>query len=415
MTSAPATDFDTSVNSASQHLVASSELRDDLLEPIRFDDHPAVDRARALMNRLDDPAVADLVARTEFPQDLFQMFAEHGLMRIGIAQEWGGEPAGIVTKMRVAEVLSQRLSVLTWVWGITGCFAAPLLSTLADPHLQAEILPRVARGEIRFAFGVSEPSGGSDLFGALHTRLLADPTGGSPGVLEGVKRWCTGSASADYLFILARDHDADAGGTDGLVLCLVDRHEKGMTFDRIPTPSFASAVGTYEVAFNHVRVLHAWRGPEVKRALRRVLIEERLLICGIASGAAMGAVGRALGYAAQRHAFGQPVDSYQGLQHRMADAVMDLEVARHYGFDMGHRWDDGEEVEIGCDVAKSRTTRSALEAADAAIQLMGGIGCTRWGGVEHVWRDLRTFQVAPISEELVRNRVARTLGMGAPR
>lgn len=413
MTSTAATDTVTHPVGGSAHLVPSADLRTDLLEPVFHAPSPAVERARALMSELDDATVADFVARTEFPHDLFQMFAEHGLMGVGISATWGGEPAGIVTKMRIAEVLSQRLSTLTWVWGITGCFAAPLIETLADQTLQAELLPRVARGEVRFAFGVSEPAGGSDLFGALHTRFY--PGGGSPGVLEGTKRWCTASASADYMFILAREAGAPDGGTDGLVLCLVDRHESGMTFERIPTPSFASAVGTYQVEFDGVPVLHAWSGPQVKAVLKRVLIEERLLICGIATGAAMGAVGRALGYASQRNAFGQPVDSYQGLQHHMADAVMDVEVARHYGYEMGRRWDAGEQVEVGCDVAKSRATRAASAAADASIQIMGGIGFTRWGGVEHVWRDLRAFQVAPVSEELVRNRVARSLGMGQRR
>lgn len=385
--------------------VPSAPLRTDLLEPIPAAASPGWERARALAEELTDDQVADLVARTEFPEDLWQMVTDHGLLRVGIDETWGGEPAGIVEKMRIAEVLSQRIGALSWVWGITTCFAGPLLQTLASDRVRDEILPRLVKGEARFAFGVSEPAGGSDLFGALETSL-------DDGRLFGVKRWCTASLSADYLLILAREVDAPKGGTQGLTLCLVDRTAPGMEFQRIPTPSFASAIGTYEVSFDAVPVVESWQGPDVKGALRRVLLEERLLIPGIVIGAATGALDRALGYAAHRNAFGRVVDSYQGIQHQVADAVMDMETARHYSYEMGRRWDAGEQVEIGCDVAKSRATSSAQRVADVAVQMMGGIGFTRWGGVEHVWRDLRAFQLAPITEELVRNRVARTLGMG---
>jgi acyl-CoA dehydrogenase len=386
------------------NLVPSASLRPDILEPLNIAYPPAYERAKSLAASLTDEQVADLVARSEFPEDLWELVTDAGLLRLGIDEQWGGEPGGIVEKMQVAEILSQRIGVLSWVWGITTCFAGPILQSLGSDDLKALILPKLVKGKARFAFGVSEPAGGSDLFGALTTSYF-------DGRLNGVKRWCTGSLTADYLIILARDSQATGGGTAGLTLCVVDRHAEGMTFERIPTPSFASAIGTYQVEFDNVLVMEAWQGPEVKEALRHVLIEERLLIPGIVIGAATGALERSLAYAKTRHAFGNPVDSYQGLQHQVADSVMDLETSRHYSYAMAHRWARGEDVEIGCDVAKSRSTNAAQRVADVAVQLMGGIGFTGWGGVEHVWRDLRAFQLAPITEELVRNRVARFMGM----
>lgn len=389
-------------------LVPSAPFRPYVLEPLDLGEHEAFDRALALTESLTDEQVADLVARTEFPEDLWALVVEHGLLGVGIGEQWGGQPAGIVEKMRVAEILGQRIGALAWVWGITSCFAGPVIQGLGSPALKDALLPRLVAGTARFAFGVSEPAGGSDLFGALGTTL-------TDGRLSGVKRWCTASQTADYLIILARAAGAPSGGTAGLELCVVDRHAAGMTFERIPTPSFASAVGTYEVEFNQVEVMESWNGPEVKQVLRQVLTDERLIIPGIVIGAATGALVRALQYTSGREAFGQPIDTYQGLQHLIADAVMDMETARHYSYEMGHRWGRGEVVEIGCDVAKSRATSAAQRVADASVQAMGGIGFTRWGGVEHVWRDLRAFQLAPITEELVRNRVARNLGMGARR
>jgi alkylation response protein AidB-like acyl-CoA dehydrogenase len=353
---------------------------------------------------LTDDQVADLVSRSEFPEDLWQFVSDAGLLRLGIDEKWGGESGGIVEKMQVAEILSQRVGVLSWVWGITTCFAGPILQTLGSEDLKAQILPELVQGKARFAFGVSEPAGGSDLFGALSTTY-------DDGRLNGVKRWCTASLTAHYLIILARDAKVVGSGTAGLTLCVVDRHAEGMSFQRIPTPSFASAIGTYQVEFDNVPVMEAWQGPNVKEALRVVLMEERLLIPGIVIGAATGALERSLAYAKTRYAFGNLVDSYQGLQHQVADAVMDLETSRHYSYEMAHRWSRGEDVQIGCDVAKSRSTTAALHVADVAVQMMGGIGFTGWGGVEHIWRDLRAFQLAPITEELVRNRVARFMGM----
>lgn len=389
-------------------LVASAPFRSEVLESIDVGEFPAYGRTLSLTSTLSDADVADLVARDDFPDDLWDLIVEHRLMGVGIDPRWGGESATIVEKMRVAEILAQRVGALAWVWGITSCFAGPVLQSLASDELKDRILPDLTKGKARFAFGVSEPAGGSDLFGALSTTV-------ERGRLSGVKRWCTASWSADYLIILARAAGSPAGGTQGLTLCLIDRNAAGMQFERIPTPSFASAIGTYEVTFDGVEVIESWEGPAVKSALRLVLNEERLLIPGIVIGAATGALTRALSYAASREAFGSSISEYQGLQHQVADAVMDLETSRHYAYEMGRRWADGRDVEIGCDVAKSRATMAAQRVADTAVQVMGGIGFTRWGGVEHVWRDLRAFQLAPITEELVKNRVARVLGMSSRR
>ncbi len=386
-------------------LVPSAAPAEQVLEPLDGPEHDAVNRARELVARIDDETAADLAARTEFPDDLWDWVAEHDLHRVGIAEEHGGEPADIVAKMRIAEVLAERVGVLAWVWGISNCFAAPLLAELADEPTRKELLPGLAAGRRRFAFGVTEPGGGSDLFGALDT-TLAD------GRVSGRKRYCTAAASADHLFLLVREAGAPAGGTNGLAFALVRTDAPGLSMSRVPTPSFASSFGTYEVDLDGVAVDHAFTGPAVKAALRTVLVEERLLIPAIVVGAAHGALRRGLAYAARRTAFGTRVDSYQALQHQVADAVMDLETARHYAYAMARRWAAGAPVTIGADVAKSRSVDAAQRVADVAVQLMGGIGFTRWGGVEHVWRDLRAFRLAPITEELVRNRVARSLGMG---
>ena len=158
-------------------LVPSAAPAEQVLEPLDGPEHDAVDRARELVARIDDETAADLAARTEFPDDLWDWVAEHDLHRVGIAEEHGGEPADIVAKMRIAEVLAERVGVLAWVWGISNCFAAPLLAELADEPTRKELLPGLAAGRPRFAFGVTEPGGGSDLFGALDTTLAW--TGGS--------------------------------------------------------------------------------------------------------------------------------------------------------------------------------------------------------------------------------------------
>lgn len=391
-------------------LVPSATVPADVLEPLGLPEHPAVGRARDLVAEIDDELAADLVARTEFPDDLWDLVTKHRLHAIGIADEHGGEPGTILDKMRVAEVLAERVGVLAWVWGISNCFAAPLLAALADEPTAKEHLPALASGTVRFAFGVTEAGGGSDLFGGMRTTATIADDGTA--VLTGSKLYCTGAQASDHLFLLARRDGRDVRDPDGLAFCLVPRDADGVSMERIPTPSFASSFGTYAVELTSVRATTAFTGPAVRAALRSVLVDERLLIPAIVIGAAHGALRRALGHASRREAFGTRVDSYQGLQHQVADAVMDLEVARHYSYAMARRSAAGERLAIGPDVAKSRAVDAAQRVADIAVQLMGGIGFTRWGGVEHVWRDLRAFRLAPITEELVRNRVAAHLGMG---
>jgi acyl-CoA dehydrogenase len=376
-----------------------------LLEPIEDIKHPAIDRASQAMAELDDADLEDLVRRTTFPIDLWDHLSSYQLHGLGIPPELGGEEADLLVRMRIAETLANRLGVLAWVWGITNCFGVPIIQDLAtDGPDGAAWLREIAQGSCRFALAITEPTSGSDLFGTMST-IVAD------GRISGIKRYCTGAADADWMLVLAWPGEASGRTGRDAALCAIPTSVDGIAMERIPTPNYSSAMGTYEVTFDAAEAAHVWSGDPVQRVLRRAFTFERLLIPAIAAGAASGAMRRAVVYANERRAFGRPVSSYEGIQHEIAVAAMDLEVARHYAYGMARRWVENQGLGIGADIAKSRAADAAYRLADAAVQLMGGIGYTSWGGIEHVWRDLRMFQIGPVSEQIVRSKVARQIGM----
>jgi acyl-CoA dehydrogenase len=347
----------------------------------------------------------------QYPFELWDAVGEAGLHAMGIAEEYGGTGSGPVEAAIIARELARNLAGLTWVWAITAFAGARAISSAGTPEQRREYLPRIAKGECRFAIAVTEPGGGTDMLGAMRTRAERDGTGWR---INGQKMWSTGAAEADFLLLIAKTSDAMPGRRHpGTTAFIVPRSAAGVEVRYIPKIGMRS-IGSCEVFLDDVYVEDTQLLGEVNRgfyALVTALNHERVVSAAMALGMLDGILEEATSYALQREAFGKVIGGQQIIQHYLADIVIWRKQAELLTFDVADREARGEPYEMEAKIAKVATSEYAVAAADKGLQILGGMGLSQETHMQRYWRDVRQFRIAPISNEMARNSIAESIGM----
>ncbi len=142
-----------------------------------------------------------------YPEELFQKMADAGFHAIGIDEQYGGAGGTEVTQMLLARELARSLAGLTWTWGISSFAGAKSVGLYGTEEQKQRFLPELAEGKLKFSIAFTEPSGGTDLLGAMKTTATKVDGGWK---INGQKIWSTAAHVADYLLLLARsDKDVD--------------------------------------------------------------------------------------------------------------------------------------------------------------------------------------------------------------
>lgn len=346
-----------------------------------------------------------------FPYELWDKMTAAGLHGIGISEEYGGSGGGPVDSAIVARELARNLGGLSWVWAITAFAGARAIATAGTEEQRKKLLGAIAAGEIRFAISATEPSGGTDLLGAMRTRAERAPGGWR---INGQKMWSTGAAEADYLLVIAKT-SAPQGTSrhPGTTAFMVPRDQKGIECRYIPKIGMR-AIGSCEVFFDDVFVEDGDVLGEVDngfKALTPTLNHERVISAALALGIIDGVVEEAIAYALQREAFGKVIGGQQIIQHYIADLIIWQKQSELLAFDVARREEDGLPCAMEAKIAKVATSDYAVAAADIGIQILGGMGLSQETHMQRYWRDVRQFRVAPVSNEMARNSIAESVGM----
>jgi acyl-CoA dehydrogenase len=279
--------------------------------------------------------------------------------------------------------------------------------------MKAELLPRLARGEINFCMGLTEPDAGSN---SLEIKSYAAPDGDG-WRLNGRKIWITAVPDAQKMLVIARTKklEESKGRTDGLSMFMIDVAREGLThaaIDKVGTRTLASS----NVYFDDVRIepgelvgtLHGgWR------ELLEVLNTERIVTTAGLVGTGELAIRLAVSYANDRKVFaGKPISSYQGLQFPLAQCHAEIEAARLLNYKAAANCDAQLPYGTEANAAKLLAAQTIARTTERAMQTMGGMGFATEYHVERLWRDCRLFRFAPVSEEMILNFIAvHELGM----
>lgn len=336
-----------------------------------------------------------------YPTEFVDTMTRNGYLAVLIPEEYGGSGLGIKAAMTILEEVHKSGG------NAAACHAqmytmGTVLRHGSDDQKET-YLPKIASGELRLqAFGVTEPSSGSD---ATRIRTMAVKDGGGYRV-TGQKVWTSRAQHSDLMLLLARTspREDQEKRHHGLSVFLVDMREvagAGLTIRPIRTMINHAAT---EVFFDDLKIPADSLIGEEGKGFRYILDgmnAERILISAECVGDARWFIERAADYARNREVFDRPIGQNQGIQFPMARAYAQTEAAALMLEKAADLFDTGEPCGAEANMAKMLTSEAAGAAAEMCIQTHGGYGFAEEYDVERKFRENRLYQVAPISTNMI--------------
>lgn len=347
----------------------------------------------------------------EFPYEIVARLADLGFLGLPIPEEYGGTGADTLSYAIAVEELSRAdASVGITVAAHTSLGTMPFLLFGTEEQKQSYV-PRLAAGEMLWAFGLTEPQAGSDA-GATQTRAeLQD----GEWVINGVKSFITNSGTRI------------SGGVT--ITAVTGRHEDGrreISNLIVPagTPGYAvskdydkmgwRASDTHELAFTDAKVPEAnvlgARGEGFHQFLT-VLDGGRISVAALSVGLAQASLDASLKYARERTQFGKPIGAFEAIQFKIADMQTEIELARLMTYKAAWLKDQGRDFRMSAGMAKLFAGEVATKAANHAVQIHGGYGVMEEFPVARYWRDVKIGEIGEGTSEIQRLVIARLLGL----
>ncbi|WP_380879595.1 acyl-CoA dehydrogenase [Sphingomonas sp. DBB INV C78] len=345
-----------------------------------------------------------------YPFVLWDKLTEAGLHGVGISEDYGGQGGDVVTQMLLARELARTLGGLAWIWGITSFAGSKSIGLYGTAEQKAKFLPEIANGRLKAAIAFTEPAGGTDLLGSMQTTAERVEGGW---VLNGEKIWSSSAHVADYLLLIARSDKTAEKKHQGLTLFWVPTTTDGVKVTPLAKLGMRS-MGSCSIHLDNVFVPDDLVLGEPHKAwymLLPTLNNERIMVGAFCLGVIDGVLEDAVDYMQQRKAFGGIIGRFQALQHYVADiATMQKTTELMLHFCAGKQ-SRGENVGVEANMLKLMASENANAAADMGIQIMGGMGYSAETDMQRYWRDSRLWRIGPITNEMVRNGIAESLGL----
>ena len=277
-----------------------------------------------------------------------------------------------------------------------------------------EMLPKLAQGEMLFAYGLSEADVGGDL-AAVRTTARKSKDGRKL-ILNGSKRWCTGADFADVIYCLVRSGPNEDRHRN-LSFVLVPTDAPGLSMQAIDHVNLRYTLSS-DVNFDNVELpIEALVGGEEgwnrgwNMLVGRALDVEKLEITAVTFGIAQAAVEEAWAYAQERKQFGKPISGHQAVRHRLVDTRTKLEACRHMLYHAAWLAQEGEPCSVETSMAKLFVAETAVEIVLACQQIMGAYGLSEGHDMERHVRDILGMPIVGGSSNMQRNNLANRLGL----
>jgi alkylation response protein AidB-like acyl-CoA dehydrogenase len=359
------------------------------------------------------------VADGKHTDELWSEAASLGYLGVNLPEEYGGGGSGMAELAIVLEEL-----------GAAGC---PLLMMIVSPAICGTVisrfgtdaqkqkwLPGLSDGSVTMAFGITEPDAGSNSH-RITTTARRDGWGsprtesGGDWLLTGRKVFVSGVDIADATLIVGRTEDARTGKLKPC-LFIVPRDTPGFERHQIDMELNAPEK-QFELVLDDVRLpADALVGDEDAGLLQLFagLNPERIMTAAFAIGMGRHALDRALDYARTRQVWKDPIGAHQAIAHPLAQAHIELELARLMMTKAAALYDGGDDMGAGeaANMAKYAAGEACVKAVDQAVHTLGGNGLTREYGLASLVTASRVARIAPVSREMILNFVShQTLGL----
>jgi alkylation response protein AidB-like acyl-CoA dehydrogenase len=336
--------------------------------------------------------------------ELWQAAGEAGFIGVNLPEKFGGGGMGISELAIVIEELAAAGCPLLMLV-VSPAICGSIIAKHGSPEQQAQWLPGLASGKIQMSFAITEPNAGSNSH-EITTNATKDGDGWR---LKGTKYFITGVDESDAILVVACTERDEATGRGKLSLFIVPTDAPGLSKTVIPVEMIAPE-RQFTLFFDDVVLGPEALIGEVNDGLRQVftgLNPERITAAAVANGISRYALGKATDYARERQVWGIPIGAHQGIAHPLAEAYIQVELARLAAWRAADLFDSGEDPGEASNIAKFSASEAVLLALDRAIQTHGGNGMTTEFGLADLWFVARLLKTAPISREMILNFVGQ--------
>ncbi|HEU5472209.1 MAG TPA: acyl-CoA dehydrogenase [Actinophytocola sp.] len=342
--------------------------------------------------------------------ELWDEFGKLGYLGVNVPEEYGGGGGGIGDLAAVMEELAATgCGLLLMV--VSPAICATIIARFGTDEQKAHWLPRFADGSVRMAFAITEPDAGSN----AHKLTTTGRRDGDSWVLSGRKVFISGVDEADAVLVVGRTEDAKTGKLKP-ALWIVPTNTPGFEFTPIEM-DIISPDKQFMLFLDDVRLpADALVGSEDAALLQLFagLNPERIMAAAFAIGLGRYALDKAVGYANSRQVWKTPIGAHQAVQHPLAIAKIELELAKVMMQKAAWLYDGGNDLAAGesANMAKYAAAEACVKAVDAAVQTHGGNGLTAEYGLAGLIASSRANRIAPVSREMILNFVAQhSLGL----
>jgi len=356
----------------------------------------------------------------EYPEPIVEQMKELGLFGVTIPEEYGGMGLDLSTYTMIVEELSRGWISISGVVN-THFIGSYLLMKFGTDEQKEKFLPRMATGEIRAAFSLSEPELGSDVQ-AIKTWARKD---GEHYEINGQKMWVTNGLMSGVVFVLVKT-DRDASPPYKGMTCFICEKEPGasensgdfaglavppkikklgykgvesteLVFDGYRCPA-ENVLGGEEAGLNggFVQMMDALEVGRVNVAARGVGIAQRALELG-------------LRYSQERKAFGKPIAEHQAIQFKLADMATKVEAARLLTMKAARMKDAGERSDLEAGMAKLFASEIGKECVEDCFRIHGGYGYSKEYEIERLYRDAPLLLIGEGTSEIQRMVIGKKL------
>jgi len=352
------------------------------------------------------PHVMDWDEGGEFPLEVVKQLGKLGMMGIVFPTEYGGAGMGYVEYVTTIEELSRVDGSVGIILAAHTSLCSNHIFLAGNEEQKKKYVSRLATGEFIGAWGLTEPSSGSDAGSARMNAVRR----GNTWVLNGTKTFCTNGHYADVLVVIAVTDRA--AHTHGLSAFVVEKGTKGFRPGKKENKLGLRASDTAELIFEDCVLpaenLVGTEGQGFVDAMR-VLDGGRISIAALSLGMAEGAYEAALNYSKQRKQFGKAISDFQAIQWKLADMATEIEAAKLLTFRAAAMKDAGMKTTLESSMAKLYASEVAVKCANEGVQIHGGYGFIKDYPAEKFYRDVKLCTIGEGTSEIQRLVIARQL------
>ncbi|MFM8527284.1 MAG: acyl-CoA dehydrogenase family protein [bacterium] len=356
----------------------------------------------------------------KFPEPIVEQMKELGLFGVTIPEEYGGMGLDLTTYTMIVEELSRGWISISGVVN-THFIGSYLLMKFGTEEQKDYFLPKMATGEIRAAFSLSEPEVGSDVQG-IKTSAVKE---GDDWVINGQTRWVTNGLGSSVVFLLVKTDPKADPPYKGMTCFITEKeaweHENTGEYAGLNIPPTIKKMG-YKGVESTELVYDGYKCPSGRilggeeeglgegfRQMMDALEVGRVNVAARGVGIAQRALELGLRYSQERKTFGKPIAEHQAIQFKLADMATKVEAARLVTLKAARMKDAGERSDLEAGMAKLLASETGKEVVEDCFRIHGGYGYSKEYEIERLYRDAPLLLIGEGTSEIQRMVIGKKL------